>query len=179
MKRKCSIIVAITTIAIAIISTGCGNGSQVVQGEPLSVGDTAPDFSVELLNGETVQLSNFRGSVVLLNFWATWCGPCVGKLPDIEKLSEAFADELIVLAINRGERRTRVDAFIEQNGYTFKVGLDESNEISALYPSAGIPYTVVIDADGVITSVRLGAPSDVFAAYEEVVNAALGISDIE
>jgi len=150
--------------------TGEANGGSLE--ERAEAGYLAPDFSVELLSGETVSLSDFRGKVVLINFWATWCGPCVKEMPDIQKLSEAYSDDLVVLAINCNESKNKVEEFINANGYTFRVGLD-SGEVQKLYPTRGIPYTIVINANGVITQTQLGAPADAFAVFEEYVKAAM------
>lgn len=183
------IIFIILICTVIFIFAGCGKTNKDEQGGDsdksgektteqygeLQIGDTAPDFSVELLSGETVKLSDYKGKAVFVNFWATWCGPCVEEMPDIQKLSEAFANDLVVLAINYAEKKNQVDEFITKNNYTFNVGLDEKTEISERYPSTGIPYTVIINADGIITSIHLGASSDMFSVYEEDVKAALGM----
>ena len=148
------------------------------QGEAVEVkveiGYAAPDFSVELLSGETVRLSDCRNKVVFINFWATWCGPCVREMPDIQQLAEYFPDELVVLAVNCNEKKGTVDKFIKDNGYTFNIGLDESGEIQKKYPTNGIPYTIIINADGIITKTHLGASGDMFSVYKEDVLDALG-----
>jgi len=140
----------------------------------VEIGYPAPDFKFELLNGETGKLSDYRGKAVFINFWATWCKPCVGEMPDIQKLSEAYADDLIVLAINCGDKKNKVDNFIADNGYTFNIVLDESGEIQDKYPTKGIPYTIIVNPEGIITQIRLGAGNDMFSIYEEYVKNALG-----
>ena len=142
--------------------------------EELAIGDTAPDFSVELLSGKTVNLSDYRGKLVFINFWATWCGPCVNEMPDIQKLADAFPDDLVVLAINCSEKKEKVEDFINNKGFTFHVGLDGDGKIQKKYPTMGIPYTVILDADGVVSAIHLGASGDMFSVYEKDVNAALG-----
>jgi thiol-disulfide isomerase/thioredoxin len=139
----------------------------------LNVGDVAPNFSVELLDGSIVNLSDFKGKAVFLNFWASWCGPCIGEMPDIQELSEAFPDDLVVLAVNLGEEKDIADSFIQQNGYTFNIGLDEQGQILEKYPTDGIPYTVIVDTNGIISSIHLGADSDMFSVYKEDVETAL------
>ena len=141
--------------------------------EKVEVGYTAPDFSVNLLDGSTVKLSDYRGKAVFLNFWATWCGYCVREFPDIQKLADAYADKLTVLAVDCGEDKKRVGDFIEKNKYTFTVGLDTDGKIQEKYPSQGIPYTVVIDPNGIITAIELGA--NTYSAYEKDIKAALGL----
>ena len=148
--------------------------SQEVTYAELEVGDAAPDFAVELLSGETVKLADYRGKVVLLNFWATWCGPCVSEMQDIQKISEAFSEEAIVLAVNCSEKRDTVSSFIEDKGYTFNIGLDENMEIQEKYPTDGIPYTIIIDGEGIITEIHLGSSDDMFSVFEEDIKAAGG-----
>jgi cytochrome c-type biogenesis protein len=140
--------------------------------EKAEVGYLAPDFSVELLSGETVNLSDFRGKVVIINFWATWCGPCVRKLPGIQQISEVYADDAVVLAINCSEDKSKVEDFISENGYTFHVGPDYG-PIQSLYPTQGIPYSIIVNADGVITQMNLGGGGDIFAAYEGYIKTAI------
>ena len=140
----------------------------------VEVGYAAPDFSVELLSGETVKLSDYKGKVVFINFWATWCPPCVSEMPDIQKLSDNYPDDLVVLAVNYGEKKDKVADFISNKNYTIHVGIDENGDISKLYPSNGIPYTIVIDAKGIITQTQLGTGDDIYSVYEGYVKDALG-----
>jgi len=138
----------------------------------VEIGYAAPKFSVELLSGETLKLSDCRGKAVFINFWATWCGPCVREMPDIQKLSDAFPDDLVVIAINCGEKKDKVKNFIDDKGYTFNVGIDEDGKVQGKYPTMGIPYSVILDADGIVAATHLGA--DMFEVYAADVNAALG-----
>lgn len=184
MKKSLSIIILI----LSILLFSCGdieNGKTETESdietedenivyEELVVGDTAPDFIVELLDGNTVKLSDFKGKAVFLNFWATWCGPCILEFPAIQQLSDAFPDDLAVIAVNCSEKKAKVKEFIDDNDYDFNVGLDENGKIQIKYPTMGIPYSVVIDPDGVITSIHLGADDKMFPIYEAAVNEALG-----
>ncbi len=122
----------------------------------LSVGDTAPDFTIDLKGGSTFTLSDYDDKVVLLNFWATWCGPCQGEMPAFEKLkSDGYAD-LEILCIDIMEERGVVESFIDELGYTFNIGFDDEGKIAEYYPTDGIPYTLVINK-GVISKVYVGA----------------------
>jgi len=135
------------------------------------IGYYAPDFNVKLLSGDAVKLSDFRGKVVFINFWATWCEPCVSEMPDMQELFEMFPDDLVVLAVNRSEKKDKVENFIAQNGYTFNIGLDENGEIQEKYPTQGIPYTIIINPEGLITEIRLGLGN--ITIFEEYVREAL------
>lgn len=124
---------------------------------PVAAGDDYRDFTATLADGSTFTLSDHEGSVILLNFWATWCGPCVGEMPAFPKLVEKYGDDLTLIAVDLGEDAETVENFLERNGYEFPVALDLKGDIGSLYPSDGIPYTVLIGRDGEIASVHLGA----------------------
>ncbi len=124
---------------------------------PLNEGDTAPDFTAALADGTEFTLSDQQGKVVLLNFWATWCGPCVREMPAFEKLHEEYGEDIAILAVNCMEGEDIVDAFLEETGYTFPVACDVEGTVIAKYPSQGIPYTLVIDKEGIIQKIYVGA----------------------
>ncbi len=137
-------------------------GAEVAVG--LSVGQRAPDFTVELLDGRTVSLSDFRGRPVLVNFWATWCGPCREEMPDFQTVYDLQGGEaeFVVLAVNFMEARSDVAAFTEGLGITFPVALDPDGKINGdLYRSAipGYPTSLLLDADGIIAAYFPGSLS--------------------
>ena len=156
-------------------SAKSSESSEIIEAKA-EVGYAAPDFSVELLNGKTVKLSDYKGKIVFLNFWASWCGPCVGEMPDIQKLSENYSSDLVVLAVNYGELKDTAESFIKKNNYTFNVGIDENTDIAKLYPSNGIPYSLIIDANGIITKIQEGIipGEDMYSFYEGYIKAAMG-----
>ena len=124
----------------------------------LSVGDEAPDFTVTLADGGEFTLSDHRGEVVVLNFWATWCSPCVGEMPELAELAEAYRDKgVYLLAINCGQTAETVRDFLETQGLSLNVGLDEVMDVQDKYPSNGIPYTVYIDPEGKAAYIQPGA----------------------
>ena len=133
---------------------------------PLSEGDAAPDFTVSLADGSEFTLSEQQGKVVLLNFWATWCGPCVREMPSFERLKEDYGEDVVILAVNCMEYADTVTAFIEENGYTFPIAIDEEGTVSARYPTQGIPYTLVIDGEGIVQNIYMGA-ADAETQYNE------------
>ena len=137
-----------------------------MQGEmPLEIGSQAPDFTTLLVDGTSVTLSNLQGKPVIINFWATWCGPCVREMPAFERLQKDFGDKIEILAVNCGEDAATVKEFVKKNGYTFPVALDEAYATSILYPTNGIPYTVIVDKEGIVTEISTGA-SDADTMYE-------------
>ena len=119
----------------------------------LQVGQRAPEFSAPNLDGEPVALSDFRGRPVLINFWATWCGPCREEMPDFQQLYDLRgADEFVVLAVNYLESPEQIAPFVEELGLSFPVVLDESGAVNDLYGDRiqGYPTSILIDGDGVI-----------------------------
>lgn len=124
-------------------------------------GFSAPDFSLELLDGGLVTLSDLRGKVVLVNFWATWCPPCRAEMPAIEKVYRTFKPlGLEVLAVNLTDQDSEaaVAAFAQELGLTFPIPLDRRGEVSTRYILRGLPSTFFIDRQGVIRSVVVGGP---------------------
>jgi len=140
----------------------------------IEVGNKAIDFEIELLSGERVKLSSYLGKPVFLNFWATWCGPCVGEMPDIEKMKSEYGEELVILAINGGELKDDVKAFIDRKGYTFNVGIDENGKILTTYDSMYIPLSIFIDENGIIKERQVGALSE--TQMKEIINKLLSKS---
>ncbi|MBQ9984610.1 MAG: TlpA family protein disulfide reductase [Lachnospiraceae bacterium] len=138
-------------------------------------GDVAPEFSAPLVNGSTFTLSENSGKVILLNFWATWCGPCVGEMPAFQKLYEEYDEEIVILAVNCMEESETVDQFVKDNGYTFPVAYDVEGMVSMAYPSSGIPYTLVIGTDGVVKNIYVGAADadTQYQVYKAAIDAAL------
>ena len=139
------------------------------------VGREAPDFELTQLNGEVFRLSEHRGEVVLLNVWATWCPPCVGEMPDIQSLSEAYDGELTVIGVSVDDDPAVVEDFIAENGYTYRFAMDTADWLVAgqLYPTAGIPESVFIDKDGIVKRIVIGAFRD-YATLEEAYLSARG-----
>ena len=117
----------------------------------------APDFTLTLLTGEEFTLSDHRGSVVVLSFWATWCSFSVEKIPYTQASFERFGDQVVFVGINKGEDPDLVENFIVEGGFTFLHGIDSDNSIyNDLYTPLGIPYSVIIGRDGVIVEEMVG-----------------------
>ena len=135
----------------------------------LEKGDKAPDFTAQLVNGETVKLSDYSDKIVLLNFWATWCPPCVGEMPAFERLKNDGDDDLVILCVNCMDDKATVDKFVQDNGYTFNIAYDEDGSIEMYYPTEGIPYTLVINK-GEVAEIYVGA-ADADTQYNEYKNA--------
>ena len=120
-------------------------------------GQKASDFTLSDLAGKPVKLSSLRGKVVLLDFWATWCGPCRIEMPRVQKFHDEFQGKgLVVLGVNDGEDAGRIETFLKRNGYSFRILLDRDQSVAARYQVTGIPSLFVIDRNGVISSHFIG-----------------------
>lgn len=123
------------------------------------VGAQAPDFMRRRLDGVPLTLSQQRGKVVLLNFWATWCAPCEAEMPLLQDLHEDYPD-LVLWAMNLGEDNRTVAQWIADRGLTFPILLDETQRLEYIYALRGRPSTVIINTDGRIVTIIDGPLHD-------------------
>lgn len=114
----------------------------------LSRNVNAPDFALSDLDGNTHMLSSMRGSTVLLDFWATWCGPCREEMPELEKLRSEFGRRVTIWSIDSGESPEMVRRFFESTGYTGTILLDLDSQVNRAYDARYIPTLVIVDASG-------------------------------
>lgn len=120
-------------------------------------GSPAPEFALEDLSGAEVKLSEHRGQVTLVNFWATWCGPCQVEMPDIEDRFKRYQEQgLVVLAVNFDEPAGDVEAFKTSLGISFPLLLDPGGVVQRQYQVTGYPTTVFIDREGIIQIRHIG-----------------------
>ena len=135
------------------------NGAVAADDGGAKVGKLAPDFTLKDVNGKSYTLSQLRGKVVLVNFWATWCPPCRGEMPSMERLNALFAGkDFVLLAINAEEDgKDNVVDFLKENPHTFPVLLDSETEIQRLYGVYQFPETFIVRPDGVIADRVIGA----------------------
>ena len=126
-------------------------------------GQPAPDFALKSSSGENLRLSEYRGDVVMVNFWATWCGPCRGEMPYLEAIYKEWAGKgLVFYAINSGETTLDARKFMEANNLTMPVLLDPNQEVSRKYGIMGIPTTYFIDRNGIIQGKVVGLIRETF-----------------
>jgi thiol-disulfide isomerase/thioredoxin len=118
-------------------------------------GEAAPDFSLKTPGGQEVALASDKGSVVVLDFWATWCGPCVASLPKIDALAKEHSD-VKFYAVNIRESAEKVNKFMEAKNLSLPVLLDKDGSVAKAYLASAIPQTVVIGKDGVVQAVFIG-----------------------
>lgn len=122
---------------------------------PIDLPVTAP---IPALAGDPVKVSDFSGKITFFNFWATWCPPCRAEMPSIERLYKQMSGtNFRIIAVNAGENRSQVASFIEKNKYTFPIYLDESNALSSIFAARGLPSTYLVNKEGKVIAVRIGA----------------------
>jgi protein SCO1/2 len=145
----------LTDLQILLGDTGAAHPPTAPQ-----VGAAAPDFTLPSLNGGSVHLRQFRGKVILLNFWATWCGPCRSELPRLERAYRRFARHgLIVIGVDQQEIRSAVRDFVITHHVTYPIALDQNGTVAYEYQLQGIPTSFFIDRQGVIRFIALGSVS--------------------
>ena len=145
---------------------GIATTPQVVEdptGETEAQGSEAPDFTVYDIDGNPHKLSDFRGKPVLLNFWASWCGPCQMEMPDFQKYYERHGDKVnfVIVNLTDGQQETVESAsdFIAEKGYTFPVYYDTDIDAAMKYGVSAVPVSYFIDAEGYFVAWAQGALS--------------------
>ena len=128
--------------------------------EGLRIGNIAPDFTLGSNRASRVSLSELRGKVVILNFWASWCPPCRHEVPALQSIHNDFGPQgVVVLTVNEGEKLENVERFAHDNGVSFTVWLDEDRWAGNIYQVRSIPTTYFIDAEGIIQDIQIGSMS--------------------
>jgi peroxiredoxin len=145
-------IMTITMLAAALVLPGVADRAAWSMGERVpATGMPAVDFTLTDLDGRTQSLSQHRGKVVLLNFWATWCKPCTTEMPAMQACYDKLRDKgFVVLAVNELEDDDKVRAHIRAYKHTFPVLMDRENRVANLYGVYGLPVSVFIDEAGIV-----------------------------
>jgi peroxiredoxin len=138
------------------------------------VGTGAPDFTLQTAAGSNLRLTEQRGQVVMLNFWATWCGPCKQEMPHLNKLYEKYhASGFVLLGMNIDDDPRTAIATAAKLGVHFPVLLDTDKKVSRLYDLSEMPSTVLIDRDGRVRFIHLGYHDGYEDAYDQQIRALL------
>ena len=159
IARRKAIILALVAMVITfgVVAMGCACGTT----EAPKVGAHAPDFTLPVLDGQSISLSDLRGRAVVLNFWATWCGPCVAEMPHLQEVFEERAgDDLSMFLINIAQGSGTVRQFVQANGLSIPVLLDSRGDVATRYDIRAIPATFFIDKEGNIQAIKVGSFSN-------------------
>ena len=116
----------------------------------------APDFELKSMDDSMIKLSDMRDKNVILNFWYTGCGFCVIEMPDLQKLQDTYADDLLILAVNVGEKKEKVQAFMDENNLSFTVLSDEDMDVADTYGIRSFPTTIAVNKKGEIIGGYIG-----------------------
>jgi len=151
-------------LGIVLLVTGIGlwlgmrsTETETVDSGLAAAGSPAPAFQLQTLDGADVSLADYKGQVVVINFWATWCPPCRAEMPGIQAVYEAHkAEGLVVLAVNAQEDNDTISSFITQAGFTFPVIPDPYGQAVRAYGVRSFPSTFVLDRDGNIDTIHQG-----------------------
>lgn len=148
-ERRTAVAVAFLLLLIASPATG----------GPPSPGAPAPDFRLSDADGRTVRLSDLRGDVVILHFWATWCPHCVAEMPLLQEVARDYDPRGVrVLAINLGEPRKRVARYLDEHSLDLRVLFDARGRVAEKYGVVGLPATIVVDPEGrVLRQITMGS----------------------
>jgi peroxiredoxin len=158
-------------VALAVRSSRSGDASPAAATTPPSdaglgpigdaspkLGSPAPDFALRDADGQVVKLSDYRGKVVWVNFWATWCVPCRKELPDIQTLNDELSDKgLVVLTVNYQEGASDAKDFFAQHDVTLPLLLDTSGSVYDEYKLTGLPDSFFVDRDGILQAQQFGS----------------------
>ncbi len=146
------LLLPILLICLTLILFSCGQNTAI-----LKVGDPAPDFSLVDMQGKTWTLSELKGQVVFINFWATWCPPCLKELPSMQKLYATLpADKFKMLALLNKDKMTLAEFVANQKGITIPILDDSQNTIGSKYFLTGLPETYIIDKQGTLVEKFIG-----------------------
>jgi thiol-disulfide isomerase/thioredoxin len=152
-------------VAIALLLTACGDGDDGTAAPPETAGDApdlaevgqpVPDVSWSTFDGGTASIADYAGRPVVVNFWASWCPPCITEMPAFEEVHQRLGDEVAFLGIDVQESAADGQAFLEDVNVTWDLGRDPDGDMVARLGGVGMPTTVLIDADGIVQYIHTG-----------------------
>jgi peroxiredoxin len=144
-----------TRTASALTAAASPNSPTVKVGT--RIGFTAPDFTLQTIDGQQVSLSDYRGKPVILNFWASWCGPCRYEVPAFKSFYDKYENEgVAIIAVNTQDNPDNALAYAKADNLKFTIPVDPQGKVANLYNVRGLPTTYFIDENGIITSIKIG-----------------------
>jgi peroxiredoxin len=132
----------------------------------------APNFSLQARGGGTVTLAELKGQVVMVNFWATWCGPCREEMPHLEALYQRYSDlGFVLLGVNVEQDASGADEYLSETPVSFPILFDPGNQVSELYDVIAMPSTVIVDRSGNMRFIHHGYQSGYESEYQSQIRA--------
>jgi len=157
IRRVVTMLIALAALATGIWAVLTNLSDSVSKSRnPIRTGVEAPDFTAVNSKGEQVQLSDYRGKAVMINFWASWCTPCVREMPLVHELAQQNQNKVETLFVNVGESKGTINEFMKSHQFDFPVIIDATGKVSKLYRITGLPATMVIDQAGQFSHILLG-----------------------
>jgi thiol-disulfide isomerase/thioredoxin len=156
MKRSVILISVLLVGILVFLIQRAREGNSPVHGQSLNIGQPAATFQLKDLAGNQVSLADFKGKVVMLDFWATWCGPCRATMPEVEKLQQEHPDDFVLLAVNLGDSAEQVGRYVKMQNIQTRVLLDPDSGVGAAYGVGSIPMQVIIDKEGILRHSQVG-----------------------
>ncbi|VAX25528.1 hypothetical protein MNBD_NITROSPINAE02-1200 [hydrothermal vent metagenome] len=147
--------------------------AQKMEAPPQPPPYSAPKFTIKNLSGREVSLKQYRDKPVIVNFWATWCVPCVAEMPELDRFYRAKKNEgLAMLMINLKESKSVIDNFVSPHGFAFEILMDENGKLSENFQVFGLPTTFFIDGRGMIVYTHMGRLTKeiLYAGYATITN---------
>ncbi|OIJ20399.1 hypothetical protein BKP45_09120 [Anaerobacillus alkalidiazotrophicus] len=154
MKKTKVVQMIVLVFVIAMLATMVLGLRSV--GNTVGIGEEAYDFELQDLDGNTHRLSDYRGEIVILNFFATWCVSCVAEAPELEKFNEEFKDEMNLFIVVKGEPLNTVKRYVEEKNSNKTYILDFNNHVSRRFGALGQPETIMINEEGIIVEHFIG-----------------------
>ena len=150
-KRITSILTLTFFVLWALYLLMAPNASGQTRGAGIPVGQKAPDFELQTVDGKSMKLSDLKGKPVMLNFFATWCPPCRAEMPVLQEVYKEYeAQGFVILAVNLNESELVLKSFREKLGLTFPIVIDKDDRVSRLYDIVPLPTSYFVDKNGVV-----------------------------
>ncbi|PSL50995.1 peroxiredoxin [Salsuginibacillus halophilus] len=162
-RKKRRFIMRVSILSILAVAVGYVFYSNFFQAEATSIseGEEAPNFALHNMEGERVELADYEGQGVFLNFWGTFCPPCEREMPYMENQYQAYQDEGVeILAVNVGESRLTIDRFVDRHNLTFPVLMDEGEDVKDHYGIRPLPTTFLINEDQEVERIITGGMTE-------------------
>jgi len=157
MKRILILVAALLVVVWLVVMKRTPPGNCPRPGERAEIGQPAPCIQLKDLDGKLVSLSDYKGKIVLLDFWATWCAPCRATMPVLEKLQSDHSQDFTLLAVNIGDSPEQVIPYARARKIQARVLLDIDSKVATAYESGSIPMQVLIDQEGIVRHTQIGA----------------------